>query len=106
MYLQHFALNEWNASIVSGNTTLLFVLCGGISYSIMAQRMKERITEAASFRAKMLARTCHAYIRRWLRKNCRLEAFFTIKPAAVKWQPPVLNVQDAPLQGNSYCLRT
>ncbi|WP_411830749.1 DUF418 domain-containing protein [Paenibacillus graminis] len=56
MYLQHFALNEWNASIVSGNTTLLFVLCGGISYSIMAQRMKERNTEAASFRARMLAR--------------------------------------------------
>jgi uncharacterized membrane protein YeiB len=56
MFLQHFALKDWNASIVSGNTTLLFVLCGGISYSIMAQRMKERNTEPASFRAKMLAR--------------------------------------------------
>lgn len=60
MYLQHFALNETNASIVSGNTTLLFVLCGGISYSIMAKRMMERNKEEAaeekSFRTRMLAR--------------------------------------------------
>lgn len=43
MFLQHFALNERNA-FVAENTTLLFILCGGISYSIMAQRMKERGT--------------------------------------------------------------
>ncbi|AKF96002.1 DUF418 domain-containing protein [Brevibacillus laterosporus] len=56
MYLQHFGLNERIAAIVSGNTTLLFVLCGGISYSIMAQRMKDRETETTAFRARMLAR--------------------------------------------------
>ncbi|MCM3208619.1 TGS domain-containing protein [Bacillus licheniformis] len=55
MYLQHFALNETNGSIVSGNTTLLFVLCGGISYSIMAGRMS-RGMEPAAFRTRMLAR--------------------------------------------------
>ncbi|MBD2865401.1 DUF418 domain-containing protein [Paenibacillus oceani] len=56
MYLQHFASNETISAIVSGNTTLLFVLCGGISYSIMAQRMKDRETETTTFRARMLAR--------------------------------------------------
>lgn len=56
MYLQHFALNETNGSIVSGNTTLLFVLCGGISYSIMAGRMMDRGTDPAAFRTRMLAR--------------------------------------------------
>ncbi|WP_186786032.1 DUF418 domain-containing protein [Paenibacillus agilis] len=56
MYLQHFGQNERIGDIVSGNTTLLFVLCGGISYSIMAQRLKDRETEMTSFRAKMLAR--------------------------------------------------
>lgn len=56
MYLQHFALNERNASLVSGNTTLLFVLCGGISYSIMARRMMDQGAEPAEFRARMLAR--------------------------------------------------
>ncbi|WP_430122382.1 DUF418 domain-containing protein [Paenibacillus solani] len=55
MFLQHFALNERNA-FVAGNTTLLFVLCGGISYSIMAGRMKERGTDATVFRSRMLAR--------------------------------------------------
>lgn len=56
MYLQHFALNETNASIVSGNTTLLFVLCGGISYSIMAGRIMDRGAEPTAFRTRMLAR--------------------------------------------------
>lgn len=56
MYLQHFASNETISAIVSGNTTLLFVLCGGISYSIMAQRMKDRQTETTAFRTRMLAR--------------------------------------------------
>lgn len=55
MFLQHFALIERNA-FVAGNTTLLFVLCGGISYSIMAQRMKERGEAETIFRSKMLAR--------------------------------------------------
>lgn len=54
MFFQHFALNERNA-FVAGNTTLLFVLCGGISYSIMAQRMKERGSHVSIFRSKMLA---------------------------------------------------
>jgi uncharacterized membrane protein YeiB len=56
MYLQHFALNETNGGIVSGNTTLLFVLCGGISYSIMAQRMMDHGAGTTAFRARMLAR--------------------------------------------------
>ncbi|MEC0238252.1 DUF418 domain-containing protein [Paenibacillus dokdonensis] len=56
MYLQHFASNKTISTIVSGNTTLLFVLCGGISYSIMAQRMKDRESETTAFRARMLAR--------------------------------------------------
>lgn len=56
MYMQHFALTQTNASIVSGNTTLLFVLCGGISYSIMARRMMDRGSNSTAFRARMLAR--------------------------------------------------
>ncbi|MGA5662841.1 hypothetical protein ACPCZR_25625 [Bacillus bombysepticus] len=56
MFIQHFALNDMNASIVSGNTTLLFILCGGISYSIMARRTKEKGHGATTFRFRMLAR--------------------------------------------------
>lgn len=56
MFIQHFALNDMNASIVSGNTTLLFILCGGISYSIMARRTKEKGLGATTFRSRMLAR--------------------------------------------------
>ncbi|WP_088363288.1 DUF418 domain-containing protein [Bacillus cereus] len=56
MFIQHFALNDINASIVSGNTTLLFILCGGISYSIMARRTKEKGLGAITFRSRMLAR--------------------------------------------------
>lgn len=56
MYVQHFALNEKNAAIVSGNTTLLFVLCGGISYSLMAQGMRDKGIEKTAFRSRMLAR--------------------------------------------------
>lgn len=40
MYIQHFALNQWN-SFVSGNTMILFMLCSGISYTIMTHRMLE-----------------------------------------------------------------
>jgi uncharacterized membrane protein YeiB len=56
MFIQHFALNDMNASIVSGNTTLLFILCGGISYSIMARRMKEKGMGTTALRSRMLAR--------------------------------------------------
>ncbi|MEJ3720735.1 DUF418 domain-containing protein [Paenibacillus polymyxa] len=56
MYLQHFGSNQSVSALVSGTTTLLFVLCGGISYSIMAQRMMERGADTAAFRARMLAR--------------------------------------------------
>lgn len=56
MFLQHFALNERNA-FVSGNTTLLFILCGGISYSIMAGRMLGKGTDIKVFRTRMLARS-------------------------------------------------
>lgn len=55
MYIQHFALNQIN-SFVSGNTMILFMLCSGISYSIMVQRMTERKVEPSVFRARMLAR--------------------------------------------------
>ena len=55
MYVQHFALNERN-SFVSGNTMILFILCSGISYSIMVRRMNEKGMEPSAFRARMLAR--------------------------------------------------
>jgi uncharacterized membrane protein YeiB len=57
MYVQHFALNGWNANIVSGNTMILFILCSGISYSIMTARAKERNTDEKQFSARMLARS-------------------------------------------------
>lgn len=56
MFLQHFTSNDVIASIVSGNTMILFILCSGISYSIMTQRMIEKGVEMAAFRAQMLAR--------------------------------------------------
>lgn len=56
MYIQHFALNEYNASIVSGNTMILFILCSGISYSIMSRSAEEKGIETKTFRAKVLAR--------------------------------------------------
>ncbi|MGG4217835.1 DUF418 domain-containing protein [Paenibacillus jamilae] len=56
MYLQHFGSNPSVSALVSGTTTLLFVLCGGISYSIMGQRMMDRGAEVVAFRARMLAR--------------------------------------------------
>ncbi|MGR6127701.1 DUF418 domain-containing protein [Paenibacillus sp. SER-28] len=56
MYLQHFGSNPNVSALVSGTTTLLFVLCGGISYSIMGQRMMDRGAEVTAFRARMLAR--------------------------------------------------
>lgn len=56
MYIQHFALNEYNASIVSGNTMILFILCSGISYSIMSRSAEEKGIDPKAFRAKILAR--------------------------------------------------
>jgi uncharacterized membrane protein YeiB len=56
MFIQHFALNQTN-SFVSGNTMILFMLCSGISYTIMVQRMTERGVEPAVFRARILARS-------------------------------------------------
>ncbi|MBB4086937.1 hypothetical protein [Sphingomonas carotinifaciens] len=55
MYLQHFGDSLPVSAIVSGNTTLLFVLCGGIAYSLMAQR--SGFTGAPQdFRTRMLGR--------------------------------------------------
>lgn len=56
MYIQHFALNQRN-SFVSGNTMILFILCSGISYSIMVRSMAERQVEPTVFRARILARS-------------------------------------------------
>jgi uncharacterized membrane protein YeiB len=55
MFIQHFALNDAN-SFVSGNTMILFIFCSGISYSIMAQRMKEHEIESSAFRGRILAK--------------------------------------------------
>lgn len=56
MYLQHFALNQRN-SFVSGNTMILFILCSGISYTIMSQRMSEQGLSVTTFRSRILARS-------------------------------------------------
>ena len=55
MFIQHFALQPWSA-FVSGNTMILFILCSGISYSMMAQGMWKRDTAEPVFRARVLAR--------------------------------------------------
>lgn len=57
MYIQHFALNEYNAGIVSGNTMILFILCSGISYSIMSKNAADKGMEEKTFRTKILARS-------------------------------------------------
>lgn len=56
MYIQHFALNERNG-FVSGNTMILFILCSGISYTMMGQSMERRSVEPGVFRARVLARS-------------------------------------------------
>lgn len=56
MFVQHFALNQWN-KFVSGNTMILFILCSGISYTLMAQGMERKAMGAQVFRARMLARS-------------------------------------------------
>lgn len=56
MYIQHFALNQWN-SFVSGNTMILFMLCSGISYMIMTQRMLEGNDERKFLNIRILVRS-------------------------------------------------
>lgn len=56
MFVQHFALNQWN-DFVSGNTMILFILCSGISYTMMAQSMEQRAIGSPVFRTRMLARS-------------------------------------------------
>lgn len=56
MYIQHFALSERN-SFVSGNTMILFMLCSGISYTIMVQRMLEENSDRKSLNTRILVRS-------------------------------------------------
>lgn len=58
MYVQHFALTQWN-SFVSGNTMILFMLCSGISYTIMLQHMQGK--PASAVRTQVLARAVFLY---------------------------------------------
>lgn len=55
MYIQHFALSERNR-FVSGNTMILFMLCSGISFTMMIQGMKQKGTENSAIRTRVLAR--------------------------------------------------
>lgn len=55
MYIQHFALSERN-HFVSGNTMILFMLCSGISFTMMIQGMKQKGTENPAIRTRVLAR--------------------------------------------------
>lgn len=56
MYIQHFALNQWN-SFVSGNTMILFMLCSGISYMIMTQRMLDGNAGRKALNTRILVRS-------------------------------------------------
>lgn len=56
MYVQHFALNSRNANIVSGNTMILFILCSGISFTLMTESAKKKQVAPGAFHAKVLAR--------------------------------------------------
>lgn len=56
MYIQHFALNQWN-SFVSGNTMILFMLCSGISYTIMTQRILDGNAERKFLNTRILVRS-------------------------------------------------
>lgn len=57
MFIQHFALNERNADIVSGNTMILFILCSGISYTLMSQNAAKSGIEEKIFRTKILTKS-------------------------------------------------
>lgn len=55
MYIQHFALNSTNG-FVSGNTMILFVLCSGISYSLMFKKYGH-MDGKINFKTKILIRS-------------------------------------------------
>lgn len=57
MYIQHFALNQWNGNLVSGNTMILFMLCSGMSYSLMKKSAEKRGTAPQLLRTRILARS-------------------------------------------------
>ena len=56
MFIQHFALNERN-SFVSGNTIILFMLCSGISYTIMTDGMTGRGIADSAVYTRILVRS-------------------------------------------------
>ncbi len=56
MFIQHFALNERNANIVSGNTLILFILCSGMSFTLMVESARKREVEEKIFRTRVLVR--------------------------------------------------
>lgn len=56
MFAQHFVPDERVSNVVSGNTTLLFVLCGGISLSLLARNSGERGEPRTMLNARILAR--------------------------------------------------
>lgn len=57
MYIQHFALNERNGGLVSGNTMILFMLCSGISYALMEQGARRKGMAPETLRTRILARS-------------------------------------------------
>ena len=57
MYIQHFALNEWNGDLVSGNTMILFMMCSGMSYALMEQSVRQRCRNIKKLRVRILARS-------------------------------------------------
>lgn len=57
MYIQHFALNEWNGDLVSGNTMILFMMCSGMSYALMEQSVRQRRRNIKKLRVRILARS-------------------------------------------------
>lgn len=56
MFVQHFALNRTN-SFVSGNTMILFMLCSGISYTLMGRKMLEKKEMEKQFYTRVLSRS-------------------------------------------------
>ena len=74
MFIQHFALNQYN-SFVSGNTMILFILCSGISYTLSFERAR-RAGDNGHFPVKMLAR-----IKKYTLKSLLLQFSFS-------WYPP------------------
>ena len=57
MYIQHFALNQWNSDLVSGNTMILFMLCSGISYSLMGAGARRKGMAQEQLRTRILSRS-------------------------------------------------